>query len=163
MHLTERHTFNAAPLAVYAMSTDPVFLERACRELGALEQSVSVSGDPDAATATVEMVAETVPALAALAGGTLRFRQEMVWGPAAADGSRDARVSISVAGLPVTLAGTAHLAPAASGSTVDYDGDFTIAVPFLGPTLEKQALPFVTEVLASQQNTGNAWLAEHPA
>ena len=87
MHLTARHEFSAPCDRVYAMSTDPVFLDQACRDLGALSQTVEVVPG-DGATTRVSMVAETVPALRTLAGGTLTIGQELTWGPAVPDGSR---------------------------------------------------------------------------
>lgn len=161
MHLTARHEFSAPCDRVYAMSTDPVFLDQACRDLGALSQTVEVVPG-DGATTRVSMVAETVPALRTLAGGTLTIGQELTWGPAVPDGSRTGRMFIKLAGLPVTLDAEVSLAPAASGCTVDYSGELVVAVPLLGPALEKQATPFVTETLDAQQASGNRWLAEHP-
>lgn len=161
MHLTAQHQFAAPPDRVYAMSIDPEFLATACRDLAALEHSVSVEPNGDGAVTRVSMEAETIPALAKLAGATITVGQEMSWGPAAADGSRQARVLIKVAGLPVLLDATARLAPTASGSVIDYAGDFTVNVPLVGGLLEKQAAPFVTETLDVQQRSGNHWLAAH--
>ncbi len=163
MHLTARHEFAASPDRVYAMSVDPAFLTQACHDLGARSQTVDVTGTPDAATSRVSMEAETVPALARLAGETVTVGQEMSWGPASPDGTRTARMLIKVAGLPVVLDATARLAPTASGSAIDYEGDFSVKVPLIGPVIEKQAAPFVLETLDVQQRTGTAWLASDPA
>lgn len=162
MHLTARHEFAAPADRVHAMSVDPEFLAQACRDVGAVDHSVEVTAGPEGPVTRVSLATETIPAMRALAGATLTVGQEMTWGPADPDGSRNARLLIKVAGLPVTVDAQARLAPTASGSAIDYAGELTVDVPLLGGVIEKQAAPFVLEVLEIQQATGNRWLAEHP-
>jgi len=158
MQLTARHEFAAPCDRVYAMCIDPAFLTRACTDLGATSHTTDVSRGPDASTTRVSVQVETPGQLAALTGSSITVGQEMAWGGPAPDGSRDARLFIKVAGLPVTLDATARLAPTASGCAIDYAGTLSVKVPLLGPALEKQAAPFVLETLDIQQHSGNAWL-----
>lgn len=162
MDLTARHDFSATPERVYTMCVDPAFLSRVCLDIGALDHSVEVVPTGRGAVARASLEAETVPALSALAGRTLRVGQEMTWSPPAADGSRTARLLIKVAGLPVVVDAAARLAPTASGSAIDYAGTLRVDVPLMGSLIEKQAAPFVLQVLDIQQASGNRWLAEHP-
>ena len=45
------------------------------------------------------------------------------------------------------------------GTLVDFTGDFSIKVPFLGGKLEAQAAPALLESFAVQQKVGDEWLA----
>lgn len=160
MKLTARHEFAAPCDTVFAMTVDPAFLAQASRDLGAPDADVTASPTADGGAVTrISVQLPTPEPVVAFAGRTVTVGQEMTWGPAAPDGSRTARVFIKLAGLPATMDATARLAPTASGSAIDYDGELTVAVPVLGSMLEKQAAPFVLETLDAQQASGDAWLA----
>ena len=62
------------------------------------------------------------------------------------------------------LAGAAQaLRPGGRGTLVDFTGDFSIKVPFLGGKLEAQAAPALLEGFAVQQKVGDEWLATRNA
>ncbi|HOA88193.1 MAG TPA: DUF2505 domain-containing protein [Propioniciclava tarda] len=161
MQLTARHVFEASCDRVFAMVTDPSFLLQACRDLGALSETIRVEPTDVGAITDVEADVEVPGPLATFAGPTSRVVERMEWGPADADGARSARFSIKVVGLPVTVDAVARLAPIPGGCAVDYEGTLAVKVPLIGPVIEKQAAPFVLETLDVQQQTGNAWLASH--
>nr|NLI49349.1 DUF2505 domain-containing protein [Propionibacterium sp.] len=162
MNLTARHEFPAGVDRVYRMCLEPEFLSQVCRDIGALEHSVDVVPAGEGAVTRISLEAETVPALAGLAGATLRVGQEMAWAEPAPDGSRAARLLIKVVGLPVVVDAEARLAPTASGSAIDYAGALRVDVPLLGGVLEKQAVPYVLQILDIQQASAHRWLATHP-
>lgn len=163
MQLTASHAFTGTPDQVVAMTTDAAFCELAGRELGATSTQVTPTGDAQRPGASVRAQVATDPAFASFAGKTLDITQAVVWDVREPDGARNGRVTITVAGLPVTVDAAARLTPTASGSRVDYTGTFTVKVPFLGATIERQAEPFIRQTLDAQQTVGNRWLAEHPA
>lgn len=162
MNLTARHEFTATPDRVFTMCLDPAFLSQVCRDIGALDHSVDVAPGERGPVTRISLEAETVPALAGLAGATLKVAQEMAWAEPAPDGTRDARLLIRVQGLPVVVDAAARLAPTASGSVIDYAGALRVDVPLLGGLIEKQAVPYVLQILDIQQASAHRWLAEHP-
>lgn len=162
MQLTARQEFAAPPARVYAMCIDPEFLALAARDIGAFRHTVEVVPGGAGVLTRVSVETETVPVLVPLAGRTLTLGQEMDWAGEGPDGAREARLVVKVAGFPVVMDARARLAPTASGCAIDYAGDLRVAVPVLGGTIERQAAPYVLEVLGIQQRTGAAWLARHP-
>lgn len=154
MQLTSTQTFPADPTAVHAMVTDEAFLNHAASELGAT--SARVEATPQ--RTRVEAVVEAPGELRSFLGASLTVVQETAWSDAAPDGSRDGQVRITVPGTPASLEGAARLRPTASGSEITYDGTFTVKVPFLGPTIEKQAAPLIVETLEIQERVGRSWL-----
>lgn len=162
MKFTARHEFDAGVERVFAMCVDPAFLSQVCRDIGALDHGVEILPAHPGAVTRVNLETETVPALAPLAGPTLRVAQEMAWAAPDADGARTARLLIQVVGFPVVMDAAARLAPTASGATIEYDGALKVDMPLVGGVIERKAAPFVLEVLDIQQASGNRWLATHP-
>lgn len=155
MQLTSRQEFPADPAAVHAMVTDPAFLRHAAQQLGATRAEV----DAAPRRTRVEADVETPGEVRAFLGPTITVAQEMVWTDAAPDGSRDATVVIDVMKAPATLRGTARLEPTASGSAITYAGEFTVNVPFVGGTVEKQTAPLILDTIEVQGRVGREWLA----
>lgn len=155
MKLTARQSYPADPATVHAMLTDEAFLDRAAVEMGAVEHSVAVTAD----TTTVDAALQAPAPVRAFLGPHLRLRTETTWGLAAGDGSRSGALRITVPGSPVLVRATARLAPAASGTTIEYEGDLDVSVPLLGPAIEQQAAPEVLAALAAQERAGRRWLA----
>lgn len=160
MDLSAQHIFLATCEQAYAMVTDQNFLAQACSDLGAPDPDITVSAD-EPKTTRVSGAVDVPPAMAGFLGNTMNVTQEMSWGPRSADGSRSARLQLTVAGLPVSVDANAQLAPTASGCVIDYRGTLTVKIPMIGGMIEKQALPFILDTLAVQQRTGEAWLASH--
>lgn len=155
MQLENRQEFPAPPADVYAMLTDEEFLRHAAEQMGSPDARVIASATRTAVEASVDAPAEVRP----FVGDRLRITQEMTWDAAAPDGSRTGTFSITVPGAPVTMAGTARLAPTASGSVLDYTGDLTVKIPLLGPRIEKEAAPAILEALDAQARVGRSWLS----
>lgn len=146
MHLTDVQDFPAPPAAVHALLTDPAFLRQAADAMGAPDATVTAS--PGATS-----IAARVPAPARIrsfVGADVPLVLDVTWGDAAADGTREGTFRLTVPGTPVTAAGTARLAPTASGSTLTQAGEVTVAVPLLGARIEKEVAPVVLAALADQ-------------
>jgi hypothetical protein len=84
---------------------------------------------------------------------------EIIWEAEPVDGGRRGAAHITVEGLPAELLGTVTLAPGGKGSVLTYDGELTVSVPFLGPSLARQAAPLLLEALEIQQRVGDEFLA----
>ncbi|MDO5286076.1 MAG: DUF2505 domain-containing protein [Actinomycetia bacterium] len=157
MHLTSQLDFAAPPAAVAAMLTDQEFLEQVCVASHATEHSVQVSG-------TSTTTSRTLPAPSAaakLTGPTITIVEETSWGEPAADGGRRGDLRLHVPGLPVEMTGTAILRPGGKGTTVVYEADLSVSIPFVGKKLEQSAAPSVMDGIGLQQRVGDQWLAEH--
>ena len=157
MHLISRLDFSAPPDRVFAMVTDETFLAHAATELGSADPRVAASATRTAVEGAIETPAE----IRAFVGPSLTITQETVWSGPAPDGSREGTVTLTVATTPVSLTGTATLAPAPGGSTLTYSGDLVVKVPLLGGRLETLAAPIVTEAFEAQGRVGADWLATH--
>ena len=156
MHLTSTLDFAATPDAVSSMLTDRAYLEQVCQESDAVEYSVDVSGS----VTSMRRVLHAPPAAAKFTGSTITIEETTAWSAPGADGSRKGDVRLGVPGLPVEMIMKAELRPGGRGTTIAYDGDLTVNIPFVGKKLEQSAEPAVLSAIRLQQRVGDAWLAE---
>lgn len=154
MHLISRQRFEASPTDVHAMVTDEDFLAHAAVELGSQDARVAATSARTAVAASVATPSE----IRAFVGPSLRIVQETTWAEPDAEGRRNGTVTITVPGAPVTLHGTALLAPVEGGSEITYEGDLVVQVPLLGGRIETQAAPTILEAFETQGRVGRAWL-----
>lgn len=152
MEISATHQYPQPPEAAFAMLTDPAFLEAVCVATDPLEYSVRVDGLRTGARRTMK----NHPSIERFTGPTITVNDQVDW-EEARDGSRRGRTLVTVEGMPVTLAGTVTLAPAGQGSTLTYAGDLTVAVPLLGPALERQAAPLLLRALELQSQVAQTW------
>ena len=155
MNISSHLDFAAQPADVYAMMTDQKYLEEVCDASGSLSYHVSVDG-------STTRTSRTLPApdsAARFTGPKLTVNDEIVWGSPSPDGSRNATVSMTVLGQPVTFKGNQQLLAGGRGSIVDVTGELKVAIPLLGRKLEESAAPAVMAGYRKQQEVGNRWLA----
>jgi hypothetical protein len=154
MQIHARNEFAANTDVVFAMLTDRVFLRANVLATDPLEHEVSVDG---LVTVTRRVLASP-SAVAAIAGPKLAIIDQVTWeaghGPA-----RTGAALIQVEGLPAQLVGTVTLTPGGRGAILEYEGDLSVKVPILGPSLAKQAAPLVLDALEIQQRVGDEFLA----
>ena len=155
MQLTAQQDFAAGPDEVAAMLTDVKFLEKVCVASEAIQHSVSVDGTHT----TVSRTLKAPSAASKFTGETITIVEDLRWSAAAHDGSRTASLNLTVPGLPVEMIGTVRLAAGGRGTRVDYAGDFTVNIPFVGKKLEQSAAPAVLDGIILQQRIGDDWLA----
>ena len=156
MKITAAQSYPADPTAVHAMLTDEAFLARAASELGAVEHKVAATPSRSALEAALPAPSE----IRRFIGDTLRIVMDTTWSDAAGDGSRGGVLTLTVPGAPMKAVADVRIAPAASGSTVTYDGDLTVSIPLVGGQVEKMAAPQILDALAAQERVGQAWLAD---
>lgn len=155
MQINALNDFAGSPEQVFALLTDEDFLGDVCAATGTISHRVA---HHDLRTA----IERSIPAPSAVrrfVGDTLTTVEVMEWQPAAPDGSRAARLTASVPGLPVTVAAEVKLGPGGRGTLVSYDGTFSVNIPLLGRKLEEQSAPAMLDVLTAQQRLGNERLA----
>ncbi|MGI8760697.1 MAG: DUF2505 domain-containing protein [Jatrophihabitantaceae bacterium] len=160
----ERTMHNALPAEeVYAMSCSKVFQERKCRDAGALSYDVRVVEDGAATIVTTKRTLPTVgfpSLLRRFVPAGVTSTETIAWGPAAADGSRSAVLSVDFHGAPASLKGTITLRPdGAEAAVIVIDALFRAHVPLLAGKVEKFAAPIILGVIDAEEQTGKAWAA----
>jgi len=161
MKVSERHDYDAAPDAVWAMITDPAWREQVCAATGAIRWDVVVDADETGGTVEVTRVlpAELPDPVRRIVGDTVTVTQAETWGPAAADGTRRADVQLRVKGQPATMTATNTLAPAAGGTRLLMSGELTVKIPLVGGRLEKELARAVSIALQKEHDVGRTYLA----
>ncbi|HEY5822185.1 MAG TPA: DUF2505 domain-containing protein [Propionibacteriaceae bacterium] len=147
--------FAAAPADVYAMMTSQQYQEEVCVASHSLRYAATVSGSSTHTTRTLPSPASA----ARFTGPELNVVEDIVWGDAAADGSRTGVMTMTVEGQPVTLKGQMRLVPGGRGTTVTLTGELKVAIPLLGKKLEQSSAPAVLAGFNTQQEVGNRWLS----
>ncbi len=150
--------FAADPATVHAMMLDRGYQEQVCVASGATPWSVEITPPRTWTSRTLK----APDSAARFTGPELTILEETTWGDAGSDGSRDADLVLTVDRQPVSLRGRLRLAPGGRGTTVRLTGELKVNVPLLGRKLEQSAAPAVLAGFRTQQQAGDAWLAEHP-
>jgi hypothetical protein len=90
--------------------------------------------------------------------GDLALVREEAWSPIS-DGKATATVSGAIPGAPVTLSGTAVLAPrAASGSRQAFTVTVEVRIPLVGGKIENFIGSQLVELLIAEQRFTTAWI-----
>lgn len=155
MDISSTVEFAADPDRVYAMMTDPDYLELVCRASEASDSDVSVTGARTKTSRTLR-----APASAAkFTGPHLTVVEEVTWGSDEGDGTRTGTVKMTVPGQPVTMNGTMIISPGGPGSVVELKGRLKVAIPLLGRKFEESAAPAVMAGFRTHRKVGASWLA----
>ncbi|GAB3759547.1 DUF2505 domain-containing protein [Microlunatus parietis] len=155
MEISARVEFTADPDRVFTMVTDQRYLERVCQASHAEEYSASVDGMTTNTSRTLP-----APEIAArFTGPTLTVKEQIEWGEAGPDGSRTAKVTLTVPGQPVEMNGRLALTAGGPGTVIELTGELKVSIPLLGRKLEQAAAPAVLAGFDVQQKVGTDWLA----
>ena len=154
MRIDNQLHFDATPTAVRAMLMDPGFWTQLA--VGRVDHC---DATPTSDGVTVDIGVRSPSQVQRLTGEVMSATLTAAW-PASGDGF-GGPVNIDVVGLPAAFAGTSSLTPDGAGTAVVYQGDLTIRIPLVGPSLEKKTAPFLLGVLEAQQDVGTRWLAQH--
>jgi len=154
MKIDNQLKFDATPAAVRAMLMDPGFWQQLA--VGRVDHCEAT---PTSNGVTVDIGVRSPSQVQRLTGEVMSATLTATWAPSG--DSWGGPVNIDVKGLPAAFTGTSSLTPEGTGTTVVYQGDLTIRIPLVGPSLEKKTAPFLLGVLDAQQEVGTRWLAEH--
>lgn len=146
MKITEDAQLTGSPEDVFALRATEDFQEERLARSGALRHShqVTTVGERTVITTTRAMPTAQFPdAARRLVGNELVIHETQDWGPPAADGSRQARVSLQVDGAPVTLKGTLDVLPNGAGSRQQLRAELKASIPFVGGKIESAAAPAI--------------------
>lgn len=147
---------------VYALQTDPDFLERKFAAAGAKDVSVTCDTKPDGSARLVitRRVTVDLPGFAAkFVQPTNTFVQTEDWAPASADGRRVCTYQVEVQGVPSRIDGTVTLIPVDGRTRQDIVAEVKVSIPLAGGRLEKFAVDSGKKVLADEAAFMNKELA----
>ena len=80
------------------------------------------------------------------------------WAAPLPDGSREAQVSISIAGVPVTADAVQRLVAEGTSTRVDVEGNVSSSIPFMGAKIADAAEPMIGKALNIQAAQAKSWL-----
>jgi Protein of unknown function (DUF2505) len=90
--------------------------------------------------------------------GDLAIVREEAWSPVS-DGRATADVTGAIAGAPVTLSGTAVLAPADNGgSRLEFNATVEVRIPLVGGKVENFIGSQLVDLLIAEQRFTTAWI-----
>jgi hypothetical protein len=162
MKISSTIDYAATPDAVFAMLASEDFQVRKCAATGARRHSVSITVEADR---TVIVSSRDLPTddfpdfVKSMVGATLVITETQDWGPPGTERSRQGRLTVDIAGAPVTLAGTLSLAPGGQGTVETVEGDLKARMPLIGGMIENAAAPAIRSAIRVESETGQAWLA----
>lgn len=147
-----------APLAeVDAMLSDPDFRERACQAQGAIQQTVSISEEPDGLTVVVDQVqtADGIPGFARkFVGDEINLVQTEVWHDA-----ENAGVEVVIPGKPGQMTGTINLSESGGVTTERVEMEITVNIPLVGGKIENLIADLLRKALKAENSVGRDYLS----
>jgi len=152
MRLAIRNDFEQDVPEAFTMLTDPAFLDAVARGSHPVSMAVASDGRHTRTRRTFT----TDPPLRRLVGPTITLVEETSWDEPVGS-ERTGHLSVTVEGLPASYEASVRLYPGGRGSLLDYDGDATVRVPLLGPSLEQQAVPLLRKAIDLQQRVADEW------
>jgi Protein of unknown function (DUF2505) len=153
--------YASTPKEVFAMLADEDFQALKCAATGAQRHTVSIrsEGDRTLIVTTRDLPTDGFPSfIQSMAGPTVAVTETQDWGPAGADGARQGKLTVDIAGAPLDLAGTLSLTPGGPGSIESVEGDLKGRIPLLGSQIEKAAAPAIQSAIRVESETGQTWL-----
>lgn len=123
--------------------------------------ALTVTGDGGIEAITTQILhASRLPGLVSqFHRGDLRIRREERWQPIR-DGSAHGTVQGSIAGAPVSLSGTATLAPTDGGARLSVHITVEVRVPLVGGKIESFIGSQLTDLLKAEQRFTSVWIAD---
>ena len=161
MKLEHTLTYDGPPDAVFAVLSDPEYVEEKCWATFATEAGGTVEPDGDGVVIrTVRSLPAKVPSYAkSFVGDSIEVDQTETWGSPAADGSRDGTVEATFTGTPLKVKGTLRLEPSDAGTTLVLKGDVKAGIPLVGGKIEGFASDQIIKGLEREAAAANARLA----
>ncbi len=125
----------------------------------AILDALAVEEDGRIIVATIEALRpDGLPAIIRqLHRGPLQVVRHETWSPITG-GTAHGKVSVGVAGMPVSLAGNAKLVPAENGSRLTVTGTVVVNIPLVGGKLETVICDKVTEMVMAEQRFTTRWV-----
>ncbi|HEY6737909.1 MAG TPA: DUF2505 domain-containing protein [Actinopolymorphaceae bacterium] len=160
MKIRQENRYAADPELVFAMLCDEAFLRRRAESASSFRHEVSATHSGQTARTNLMQVfpAEVPDVVRKLVGESIELTETIEWEAPGPDRSRVGRISIAVAGAPVTLRGAITLSLSGTETLQVVEGELKAAIPLIGGRIEKEAAPAVTHELAKMERLGAEWL-----
>lgn len=147
---------------VTGVFTDEAFLQHTSERVGGKLVSLTVDGVTSSAftlTAVRALPTTRLPDFAKkFVGETITVTQTEQWSAPAADGSREALVALTVAGVPVKMDAVQRLVANDGATRVEVEGNVTSSIPFMGGKIAAAAEPMIGKALNLQASQAQTWL-----
>lgn len=147
---------------VTGVFTDEAFLKHTSEHVGGQLKSLTVDGDTAGAftlTAVRTLPTTRLPEMARkFVGDTLTVTQTEQWAAPLADGTREAKVAMSVSGVPVSVDAVQRLVAEGTSTRVDVEGNVSSSIPFMGSKIADAAEPMIGKALNIQAAQAKSWL-----
>ncbi|GAA1119985.1 DUF2505 domain-containing protein [Arthrobacter flavus] len=147
---------------VTGVFTDEAFLKHVSEHVGGTLKSVTVDGDTAAAftlTAVRTLPTKRLPEMARkFVGESLTVTQTEQWAAPLPDGSRVAKITMTVAGVPLTVDAEQRLVAADAVTRVELNGTVSSSIPFMGSKIASAAEPMIGKALNLQASEASKWL-----
>lgn len=155
--------YTAAPDKIFALLTDPKWVEARCLELG--ELSVSVKAKKAGGGVTLTMKRQVKREITGLAAkvispiSNLEFEEK--WSAPDDEGVRVGSLTITAVGQPVKISADFELLPSGKGSVYRILHKAKCSVPLIGGAIEKFVLGQVEQGCADEFAYTVAWLKKN--
>lgn len=158
---TATMSYDAKPAAAYAMLTDPAYSEFKNKKTGGsnIEVSATANGSGVTIVAKRDLPADVPSFAKAFTGDVITTTETDTWGPAGADGGREAAMDIKFS-VPAKVTGTMKLAPTKTGAIVTVTIEAVANIPFVAGKLEEVLLGQFVRAVEAEEKIGQAWLAK---
>ena len=147
---------------VTGVFTDEAFLKHVSEHVGGTLKSVTVDGDTASAftlTAVRTLPTKRLPEMARkFVGDSLTVTQTEQWAAPLPDGSRVAKISMSVAGVPLSVDAEQRLVAVDAATRVELTGTVSSSIPFMGSKIASAAEPMIGKALNLQASEASKWL-----
>ncbi|MHA7141719.1 MULTISPECIES: DUF2505 domain-containing protein [unclassified Arthrobacter] len=147
---------------VTGVFTDEAFLKHVSEHVGGTLKSVTVDGDTAAAftlTAVRTLPTKRLPEMARkFVGDSLTVTQTEQWAAPLPDGSRVAKITMTVAGVPLTVDAEQRLVAVDAATRVELTGTVSSSIPFMGAKIASAAEPMIGKALNLQASEASKWL-----
>jgi len=159
--IDETQHYDASPVEVFAMLSDPEFIDKKCLASGSMEASSQALEEDGVITLVSRRVLPAkLPSFAKrFVGETVTLTETQTWTPADSDGARTASFIVDFGNNPIAFHGDIALAAAGEGTAVTYRGNIKASVPLVGGKIEGIAAEWITKYATKEQQVGNEWLA----
>jgi len=152
---------------VYTTLVDPAFLRARLAELGGTgaalhDHRVEPDGRVSYRLRHGVEARNLPPAVRTLLGGDLTIDRAETWRPEPG-GSYSGTVKVTIPGMPGDLGGKVRLTDTQDGSTQLLDGEVRIPIPLVGGKIEETVAGQISQLLDSEHNFAEKWLATHQA
>jgi hypothetical protein len=153
-HLSAHLALPSDPEGGFALLTDQDYVEEVATATGGHDVSVTITPNDDggATVVSARSLPANLPSYAkAFVGETLDLTETRVYGPAAADGSRDGTFAVDFGSTPIAITGTLRLQPEGDLSGLAIEIDIAASVPFVGGKVESVASGWIEKFVAKEE------------